>query len=65
MSKRIVLDNCVMTWALKGSVAESSDENLVKAKRLLEKIEEDKDELVIPSIVLFEFLSIFDPEESE
>lgn len=65
MSRKIVLDNCVLTWALKSDIAESHDEKTIKAKRLIEKIEKDGDEIVIPSIILFEFLSIFDNDERD
>lgn len=66
MSRKIVLDNCVLSWAFQSeNCVDYSDERVLRAKRLIEKIDNDGDEIVIPSIVLFEFLSIFNEEEHE
>jgi len=65
MSKKVVLDNCVMAWAFKSQLTESHDAKTIQAQRLIEKIDKEGDELVIPSVVLFEFLSIFDKDERD
>lgn len=66
MARRIVLDNCVLAWAFMGeSNADFHDERVLHAKKLVKKITEDGDRLIIPSVIVFEFLSVFHDDEKE
>lgn len=66
MGRKIVLDNCVLAWAYASVDAEDyADEKILQAKRLIEKLDKDGDEILLPTIILFEFLSIFSEHEFE
>ncbi len=66
MGRKIVLDNCVLSWAFSSeNVDNYTNDKILQAKRLIEKLDKEGDEIVLPTIVLFEFLSIFNEDEYE
>lgn len=52
----VMLDTCVFGWAFRDEMSEKDNDKRIAALKRVEKLKKEGVEIVLPTIVLFEFL---------